>query len=194
MKKLALLAIVLMPALAIFGQPTKGNFVLSGAAGLNFKSSVEKTTYYMMDVKDDLNLFPILPTVGYFIADNLAVGFLGGIYFEKKEQFGDHNCVFVMPTFLHYLSSGAKVRPFIHAGLGYSWVRETWNDGLEGGDDKYRGLAGNFGGGLSYFITEKISLDLGLQYTRLSLKHREISARKYRQGEFGSKIGFSVFF
>jgi outer membrane protein len=85
------------------------------------------------------------------------------------------------------------MRPFIHAGLGYSSLRKTWWGDFESGVTRYRGMASDFGGGVSCFINKRVSFDLGLKYTRLSMKQRDIYFRRREQSEFGCNIGFSVF-
>ncbi|SDD29166.1 hypothetical protein [Williamwhitmania taraxaci] len=86
MKKLVLILIILMPSISIFGQTTKGNFVLSGATGLQFISSNVKTVYDGKTVSEyDVNSFSFSPSFGYFVIDNLAIGL-------SSKQDSTHKC------------------------------------------------------------------------------------------------------
>lgn len=196
MKKLGLLLIVLMPVIAALGQTEKGNFVLSGAVGLNLDRSIERERWWVDRDVNELSSFPILPSVDYFVADNFALGLSGGIYINTETKTFKTSGVYMMPTFLAYFTSGAKVRPYFSGGFGYAWVKDGWETEYDAGH-KYRGPAGSLGAGVSCFITKKISLDLGLQYTNMSLKSSRLNADlnpyKYKQKDLSMNIGISIF-
>ena len=197
MKKLGLLLIVLMTTITIFGQTTKGNFVLSGATGLQFISSSETSVYHGGDgIESKISSFSFMPTFGYFIEDNIAIGLSGNISTQTvKYSFGKmkSNSVVIMPTFLYYFPLDGKIRPLVQAGFGYSSEKSPYNSDYSVGNFKYSGAVVNLGGGISYFITEKTSINFGLSYTRSNLNRSDDSADKIKRGEFSSNIGISVF-
>ena len=75
MKKFFLLAIVLVSTNVILAQTEQGKIVLSGATGLQFISSNIEVEYDGQSSGDMTeNSFTIIPSIGYFVMDNLAVG------------------------------------------------------------------------------------------------------------------------
>jgi len=200
MKKIILLLIVLMPGITIFGQTTKGNFVLSGGIGLQFIGSNVKEVYDgTTEDEYTINSFSILPSFGYFVMDNLAIGLSGNISSSTtKYEGGDKektNSTLILPTALYYFPMDGKLRPLVQIGVGYTSFTNKYIP-KTGDDEKssYGGLAVNFGGGISYFLAENISLNFGLSYTKATLTDSDDDKSKVKQGNFGSNIGVSVFF
>lgn len=201
MRKLLLLIIVLMPASTIFGQTTKGKFLLSGGTGLQFTGSNVKAVSDGETLgESNVNSFSFVPTFGYFVMDNLAVGLSSKISTNtEKYQSGDKsisNSFLILPTALYYFPLEGKFRPLVQIGVGYSsfsneWVSKT--SGISSSKETYSGPAFNFGGGISYFISENISFNFSLSYTKSTLTNSDQSTYKYKQGDFGSNIGISVF-
>lgn len=189
-----------MPAITSFGQTTKGNFVLSGGIGLQFISSNVKEVYDGTTSDEyTMNSFSILPSFGYFVIDNLAIGLSGNISSSTtKYEDGDKektNSTLIMPTALYYFPVAGKLRPLLQIGVGYTSM--TYKYIPKTGDDQkssFGGLALNFGGGIAYFVAENISLNLGLSYTKATLTDSDEDKSKYKQGNFGSNVGVSVFF
>ena len=120
-------------ALALFAsmnaQMEKGSWIVSGKTGIGFTSANTKYTAQGQTVDGPkVSSFEITPSVGYFAANNLAIGVdLGfkstkttfknanlGINMEEK------NSMFsVMPTATYYFATASKVRPYLGAGVGY---------------------------------------------------------------------------
>ena len=75
MKKLFFLVITLAFTNVIFAQTEQGKFILSGATGLQFISSNVDYEYDGQSQGDfTQSSFSIMPSIGYFVMDNLAVG------------------------------------------------------------------------------------------------------------------------
>lgn len=196
--------IVLITVVAAFGQTEKGNFFLSGATSMQFSSIRYEIDDEAWDDKIKINSFSILPAFGIFVADDIAIGLSAGFSSKKDVDLeSTRNTFAFMPTLLYYFPVDGKLRPFAQAGLGYLLERDIYENryyDINSSDsrhktDEYNGLVGNLGVGVSYFITEKISFDFGLRYTRLSKKTDSYGVeQKYSRGEFGSNVGFSMYF
>lgn len=142
-----------------------------------------------------------MPTFGYFVIDNLAVGLSGNITATTyKYAAGDKsvsNSALIMPVAIYYFPMEGKIRPTVQIGGGYSSIRENYYPKNYSGDSKeiYSGPAFNLGGGVSYFISDDISFNFGLSYTGASMKEiNSTSDFKKNRGDFKSNLGISVFF
>lgn len=188
-----------MPMSAIFGQTTQGNFVLSGGAGLQFINSSMKAVYDgTTEEKYSINSFTFVPSFGYFVIDNLAIGLSGTISNStQKDEDGNKNSTnsfLIVPTALYYFPMEGQIRPIAQIGIGYTSLIYKYKP-KTGDDDKesFSGAAFNFGGGISYFIRENISFNFGLSYTIATLKSGDDDKYKIKQGNFGSNVGISIF-
>jgi outer membrane protein len=198
MKKVFLLAITLAFTNVIFAQTEKGKFVLSGATGLQFVSS---NIDYKYDGKSQGDVtqssFSILPSIGYFVMDNLAVGLSANISSTTQKDEGDKYTVsstMLLPTAIYYFPVEGQIKPFLQVGAGLMSIKEKENYDGDTDENKMSGLALNFGGGAAYFINDYVSLNFGLSYTMANLKDSDDSDWVQKQGNFAANIGFSVFF
>jgi outer membrane protein len=199
MKKLLLLLIIVVSTGTIFAQTKQGNFVLSGRTGLQFTASNTKYVYDGKTIdgsESKLSAFSIIPSVGYFVIDNLAVGLVGDIEINTDKS-DDPKYVSSTTAILvngsYYFPLEGKLRPFAFIGAGLASQVEKEVPAGEY-DTKYSGICFHFGGGLSYFIKENISLDLGLSYLMANLKDADDNKGKVKYGRFNTNIGVSVYF
>lgn len=200
--KFGFLLAALSVSISSFGQTTKGSFIVSGSTGLQFGSSNAKLTYDgQTQSENDITTFSFTPSVGYFIVDNLAIGLSCNIVSNKSEMkdVGSSSSTSLMlaPTAMYYFPIDGKLRPYAQLGVGYMTMKEEMNISLIGGDSDEQtlnGLAVNFGGGVSYFVSKSFSIDLSLSYSKSTLTDADDDKGKIKQGTFGSNIGISVFF
>ena len=199
MKKALLFLLLIFVSSLVFSQTEKGNFMLSGstgimAASMNIKNVYDGETYE----KYAQNLTSFLPSGGYFIKDNLAIGVGSNISINTvKHEDGDkvkslENLT--MPFAAYYFPVEGNVRPILQVGLGI--MTSTYKDiPKNGSDEKYTssGLAINFGGGAAIFINNNISINLGLSYTKANLTDGDDSKYKTNQGNFAGNVGISVY-
>jgi outer membrane protein len=202
MKKLLLVLISILPSILLFGQTTKGKFILSAGSGINFSGSSEKSVLNgnAAHESEKLNSFSVMPTLGYFVIDNLAVGLSSNITAStRKYVAGDKyisNFTQIMPVAIYYFPMDGKIRPSVQIGGGYSSIRRNYYPKNYSGDTKeiYRGPGFNLGGGVSYFISDDISFNFGLSYTGASMKKINSSSDfKKNRGNFESNFGVSIF-
>jgi len=201
LKKFFLLAIVLVSANVILAQTEQGKYVVSGATGLQFISS---NIEYEYDGESQGDLtqtsFSFMPSVGYFVIDNLAIGLAANFTSTTQKDQGSkytNKSTMILPSALYYFPVAGNLKPLVQVGAG---IMSTVSEGDFSGQyfESYKqeasGLALNFGGGAAYFINENVSLNFGLSYTMANLKHGDDSDFVQKQGNFAGNVGLSVYF
>ncbi len=197
MKKVFFLAITLAFTNVIFAQTEQGKFVLSGATGLQFISSNVDYEYDGQSQGDvTQSSFSIMPSISYFVMDNLAVGLSANFSSTTQKDEGDKNTVsstMLLPTAIYYFPLEGQFKPLLQFGAGLMSTKAKQSYDFNTIEDKMSGLALNFGGGAAYFINDYVSLNFGLSYTMANLKDSDDSDYVQKQGNFAANIGFSVF-
>ena len=198
MKKVFLLAIVLVSTNVILAQTEQGKIVLSGATGLQFISSNIEYEYDGQSLGDVTQTsFSIMPSIGYFVMDNFAVGLTANFSSTTQKDQGDKYTIkstMILPTALYYFPVAGNLKPLVQVGAGLMSTTSEEDYDYDSYKEKFSGLAINFGGGASYFINDFVSLNFGLSYTMANLKDSDDSDYVQKQGNFASNIGLSVFF
>lgn len=198
--KLIFLLLLAFFVQTVNAQTKKGNFLLSGGAGLQFTSSHLKYVYDgESDGSETISSLSFMPTGAYFLIDNLAVGLNAAITTSTdKMEDGDKyvsTATMILPTAIYFFPMEGKIRPLAQVGIGLSsqsnkYVPKSGSDNKTSGS----GLAINLGGGFAYFVKENISFNFGISYTMAKLTDSDDSKNKIKQGNFGSNIGIAVYF
>ncbi|TCD08380.1 porin family protein [Pedobacter frigidisoli] len=184
MKKL-LLSIVAVAGL-VYGanaQTEKGKIILGGNVGFN-STKVEGAA------KSDLS-FSVVPSVGYFVSDNFAIG--TGVGYTYNKEVSDNN-----------LNQAFKVAPFGRYYIGLSDQFKFFGQlsvPMEFGNNKVVDAQGNVGAkyatttsigvnvapGFAFFPTKRIGIEVsvnGLGYNNLKVKN-EITGGEATANSFG---------
>jgi outer membrane protein len=175
-----------------FSQTEKGTLIVSGKASLEFIRTVSNLSYNGASGpsgSSETDTYKFMPAVGYFVANNFALG-LSGNYSHSVENIYKSNELVLMPTLMYYIPLKSSLRPYAQAGLGYA--KATEKSDID--EESFSGYAFGGGLGLAYFINENISIDLGLQLIRTKLTYTEDANAKITGDSLGSAIGFSLFF
>lgn len=204
--KLLLLLTILVPSTTSYGQTTKGSFFISGSTRLQLGSNNVRMTYDGNTQNEyDETSFSLMPSAGYFVIDNLAIGLSSNISHNKTtlkdgSEF-TNNSRLIAPTATYYLPLTGQVRPYAELGFGYLLVTskselasKAYNSPEVDRKNSADGFAINFGGGISYFATKNIAINLGLSLTKSTLTDSDDDKYKIKQNSFGSSIGISLFF
>jgi outer membrane protein len=176
-------------------QTEKGNFLLSGSGSLDFAllSLKLKNDNTSEDAGKMTNL-EFTPGVGYFIANNLAVGLEFSISSASQKNDGDKytETTTMLWPFARLYFGKSNVKPFVQAGVGPGW--EKW--GYKNDKETENLIGYEFDGGLAVFLSPNISLDLILGYGGATAKitdYRNMEWKTTASG-FGGSIGFSIVF
>jgi len=188
MKKVTLSLALLGAAFGAHAQIATGTKLLSGSIG--YSQAENKTENAFYDRKTKTQNFNLSPTIGYFVAENLAVG--ATLDFNSTRTKGtDYTYYYpyypsqLLPSPIlyefdnktrtinagafarYYKFVGEKVAFFGQAGAGYTNVYSNNNSG-----DRPQGFYGNLLPGFTFFPTNKFALELtarGLSYSRVSV-------------------------
>lgn len=159
MKKFYLtLAAVAALTFASQAQTEKGKFIVGGGLGFDTES--------VKDADDKTTSFNIMPSAGYFVSDNIAVGLGLGYQWNKVEDGTDEATtgVFAVAPFGRWYSANGPVRFFGQLSVPMGWGNLKENGDKVGNVSSY-GV--ELAPGIAYFPTSKIGLEFkvrGLYY------------------------------
>jgi outer membrane protein len=188
----------------LIGSTTQLTGGLSGV-GIGFGTITQRSSFTNDEDKVNTFSFNINPVAGYFVAKDFAVGLSVNYGYGRStfDQGADEKSIFsafgVSPFARYYFSSGAKFRPF--AALSGSFTRSNTTLTLGANDDSdrsYNIYGFDLGAGGAFFLSNKVSLDLFVNYgfrsgtSETSILGRNVSL-KDTQSNLGIGVGFSIF-
>lgn len=184
MKKL-LLSLVAVSALA-FGaqaQTEKGKVMLGGNVGFN-TSKVDGAS------KADFN-FRAIPSVGYFVSDNLAIGTGVGYSYDKSVSDRNLNQSFEVAPFGRYyagLSDQFKFFGQLSVPMSFGNNKAVNAEGDTGDKTASTTRIGAYlSPGFAFYPTKRVGIEVsvnGLGYNNYSVKN-ELTGNKVKTNEFG---------
>jgi outer membrane protein len=190
-----------------FAQTNKGNFVLSGNTNLNVlfsNTSVGTDSIETGKIKN--NQFAFTAAAGYFLLDDLTAGISATYSYDyttsKPGMYGESSigtitqAFTIMPQVNYYLPVQGKLKPFVGIGVGYLWLEQK-DSRVNENENKVYSMSGTSlsgGAGLSYFINQSVSFDLGFQYYHNHLKDKINPEQIRKQNAVSGTLGVSVFF
>ncbi|RYC66912.1 outer membrane beta-barrel protein [Spirosoma sordidisoli] len=147
----------------------------------------------------------VLPSAGYFVADNLVVGLSVPVNYQHYQtrfatvgntQYSITNTQLGLAPFVRYYVGSARLRPFIDATVGYTqqWYRARNLNGVS--ENLYKQGSFAYGGsiGAAYFINNTVSLDASLGYRKNNVVNTSLVSTGYREpGTIGLNVGFRIF-
>jgi hypothetical protein len=209
MKKLyfIIFALSLLSFRPVKAQPDKGRILVSvtstvglgdfGTDLMNIGLTAQTVKYYgggngSTYSKLGIN---ILPRVGYFVADNLAIGADVVVNFVTRKS-KDSNYKFTESTlaagpFARYYFSLEKVYPFVEASASFGIYRQKWSNDSEG-DNKEGLLIYGGGAGIALPVGKQVMIDAMAGYSSQTWKDEDNDRWIY--GTIGLKIGITLFF
>ncbi|QPH40659.1 outer membrane beta-barrel protein [Pedobacter endophyticus] len=184
MKKL-LLSLVAVAGLmySANAQTEKGKFILGGNVGFN-STKVEGAA------KSDVS-FSIVPSAGYFVSDNFALGTGVGYTYNKQVSRLQLNEAFVVAPFGRYyvgLSDQFKFFGQLSVPMAFGNNKVVDLDGNVG--EKYASTTSigvNLAPGFAFFPTKRIGIEVsvsGLSYNNLNVKN-ELTGNEVTSNSFG---------
>lgn len=199
-KMLFLLLVGMLLSSTTFAQTQKGHLFVSGGAGL-VSTFTSQTPVYDGKSGDNTtgHSITLLPSLGYFVIDNLSIGLAGNIvYSSSKSESGNKsvsNQILLTPVAIYFFPVEGKIKPLAQVGIGLALMTEKYIP--KNGDDQkyaYGGPNFNIGAGISYFVKENISFNFGLSYTKVVLTDSDDTKSQMKQGNFGNNIGIAIYF
>jgi len=200
MKKL-LLSLVAVAGL-VYGaqaQTEKGKFILGGNVGFN-STKVETAA------KSDVS-FSIVPSVGYFVDNNFAIGTGVGYTYDKQVSENHLNQAFVVAPFgRYYVGLSDQFKFFGQLSVPMAFGNNKVVDAQGNVGAKFASTTSigvNVAPGFAFFPTKRIGIEVsvnGLGYNNLNIKNEltgnEISANSFGldANTFAPKLGVQFHF
>ena len=161
MKKVLIIALLALGAAPVFAQTEKGNWLVGGDLSLSSAKNIGAGGSYLQGF--------VAPGLGYFIANNLAVGANVSYYFQSNFDVS-YQALSFSPTARYYFRNSlkkskagidemVKLRPFVQASAGLQYNRSS--DNLNASQHSTAGIVTG-GVGLAYFIAPNVSIDATL--------------------------------
>lgn len=220
MKKIIFIALAIftLTATTTKAQTDQGNFLLGASSNYSFSSGEfgggsgiltlgytsvnyksDRDGYTEPDPDKELNL-NLIPKVGYFVLDNLAVGvdFVTGYskYDDGSWDYETSTTLLGFGPFARYYVPSGYVMPFVEIGGAYALAKSKFKD-PNGTDDSKNSLM-MFGGGAGAAISvgDNAMIDMLLGYNSIVVKATEDNDDNNRivVGTLGLKIGFTIAF
>ncbi|MBE8715252.1 outer membrane beta-barrel protein [Sphingobacterium hungaricum] len=163
-------------------QTEAGKTMIGGS--IRFSTTSEK------DSDEKENSFSIEPQIGYFVANNIAVGTRIGYGWSKDESGSGQETInnsFSVSPFGRIYQGGGPVKFFGQLSIPISWRKAKLNDDEVGTNSSY-GVA--LSPGLAYFPTERIGIEFsvtGLYFN--STKHEsDVFDNNWTRNDFGLNV------
>ena len=186
-------------------QTSKGKFFIgadfTGSQNLEFSITQSKSDSDSGDdpVKTKGFSFDLMPKVGYFVIDNLALGldFTLSAGFSKNtdDEYNHNSILFAAGPLIRYYIPTKKVIPFAEAYYSIGSYKGKSDYFAYENSFKYAVQYYGLGLGISVPLGEKVSFDALAGYSNSVTKEKEDNENNDRlvRGNFGVKLGFSVF-
>lgn len=188
-KNFILTGLMALSGIFVTAQPAAKSLIIGG----DITVSSEQQKIVNRDQKLQYTRFRIMPKVGYFLSDHMAIGIQAGVSClgRKLDQEGDYaklheNILLFSPFVRYYLTSG-KVGIFTEGSidLGYGFIKQTGNDVTKKGNIAQISLG--VSPGIYYEIHPKMTLEFSAGWLGYSYATRKIEGIK----EMSSQLGFN---
>ena len=151
---------------------------------------------------DKITSINMLPRVGVFVIDGLAVGLdlslANMVYKDGTDDDKTIQTAYGVGPFVRYYFPVEKVKPFIEVNSSFGSIKQKYeytNSNYEDEEYKYGLFLIGGGAGVAIPIGKRVTFDMMAGYNSLKFKEKEDNDDNYREiiGTFGFKFGFIVF-
>jgi hypothetical protein len=218
MKKITLLTVVILTiSLGFLNAQTNQGKVLLGVSstlslagtGTDLMNLGYSSVKYKSDADgfeesdpDKMTSINLLPKVGYFVIDNLALGLDVNIALSTTKD-GENSdkysqTLLSVGPFIRYYIPTSKVLPFfeINGSFGSINNKSDYRDNTNWEDEEYKSSVMSIGGGIGIAapLSDRVIFDVLVGYNSLTVKDKEDNDDNDRTviGTLGLKIGFTV--
>lgn len=184
--------VILAGVLITQAQTEKGKFLLGGSTNLAFSS--DKYQWDEEDQSEKSTDIDLMPQVGYFIANGLAIGleFPFSHSWSDDEKSTSIGC----GPFAKYYFGKSQFKPFLLTGTEFNkeTSKYTYSSG-EVSESTDRSFLWKAGGGIGIFITKNLSVDLSLLYVHEEYRWKSETDEPYSKSTskgLDVEVGFAV--
>ena len=205
MKKIVFL-IVTFCTISVNGQTEKGKLFIGAQSNFNFSSSKYVTISSSSNhtntyTSPTTNSFTFTPQIGYLVSNNFVLG-LDFKLSTSKIKGQDSNGFYTISPFAKYYVLEGNLKPFVKASLGLgsyfnnfqSYYEDPFTHVYQKVTTKIN--TARVGGGLAYFVNEKISIEFNLDYFHDVYKsdnNQNTNNTEQTNSGIQSTIGFAIF-
>jgi len=173
--------LMLCLSLSVLGQTEKGKTLV----GADTKFSIN------INPDSDRTSFELGLQLGGFVANNFAIGVEAAMSTDKVKQKDEKlgTETYAIAPFARYYFGINKIKPFVHATIGVGTTKSKYN-GFSGiAESKSSLLLYELGGGVAFFLNDKISVNLNLGYSEVFMKAENADKYSTKISGIGSTIG-----
>ena len=136
-----------------YAQLEKGNLLIGGGVGLS------------LQFEDGDNVFGLSlnPSALSLVSNNIAVGGALGLSYINGDQFSSTSISFLPAGRFYFSGENENLAFYVDAQAGVQIVRASFN----GNSDTETVMTYRFGPGVSYFISDEVSIDTGLLFNHV---------------------------
>lgn len=196
-QKLAYVLFFLSVATMLSAQTEQWNIIISGSSNFELSGQSSKTKSDDGD-GDPTKYFDLSfsPMGAIFVIDNLAVGlqFPTGVSRSKYDDDSKYiNTWIIFAPLVRYYFLSDNLRPFGQISVGGGTDTDTYVD-TDGNKDKegYSAFMFNAGGGVDWFISEKVAIEATLAYNLYRTKQQENNANNSRRVSNSIDFGIGI--
>jgi opacity protein-like surface antigen len=172
--------LVLISSVAYSRDIDKGTIAVSGITGLSF---ARNTLSNGSDVDTDFISLELNPE--YYVGDNLGIGIAITYEYSKTEADWfdvEISSLLAGPQVVYNIAINDQVSAPVFFGVGYAKVKT--------GSDSDSGFAWMVGGGIRFFVVERVSFDGYVFFDRMNLGDEPSD---YTSSDIGARLGISVY-
>jgi hypothetical protein len=168
-----LCSLFLLSSLSSYGQTEEGTWMLGGSAstGLYFQTD---NNYFSLGIS---------PSMGYFLADNLAAGASIPLSFLTEEDYRSIGYG-ITPFVRYYFGPPSEFMFFVTGSFGI----QGWSNKYDDTTNSSSSITGRAGVGGSYFLNESIGLEIILGYSYSKTKDLDPTSN------IALRLGFQIYF
>jgi outer membrane protein len=201
-RTLALLFKLTIIVSSAFSQTEKGNFLIGGSSQLNYSQTTSTAEYSSgygsygsygdpiqtsnKDVSKEKS-FNIKPTIGYFVAEKLALTFSFDYAYNNNPYVTTKMFEYV-PGLIYYFGD-SNIRPFLSAEAGFGTLKNTSNNSVS------HLYIWGFGitGGTAIFLTKSVSFDPAIVYSKSFTTSKYLESYNKTSNTFSFQAGITVY-
>lgn len=151
---------------------------------------------------DKMTRINLVPKIGFFVADNFAVGLDLNVAFSSSKDGEDNDkysqTLLSVGPFVRYYIPTSKVLPFFELSGSFGTIKNKYDysDNTNWEDEESKSNILSFGGGfgLAAPLGERVMFDVLAGYNSLTIKDKEDNEDNDRTviGTLGIKLGFTI--
>lgn len=143
--------------------------------GMNISRTFEWQTITTNDVSvsstNAIQSWSVSPSFGYFVREGFSVG--PNFILSYNKSLGASTFMYgLAPTVNYYFNPGNRLRPYVSGTIGYIGQRTKYDSLIV----RNHSLVVGGGGGLAYFLTNNMSVNLGVDYNYLTGSNKTLTA------------------